>query len=966
MYVDSYYDRMTDIVYVMERVNGKRVFKEYPCDYTFYIDDPRGAFKNIYGDPVSRIIPKTQSEFKKLLRVHSHKKKYESDISPTLKCLEQNYLGNDLPKLNIAFFDIETDFDPELGYSTPADALNPITSIAVYLQWLDQMICLAVPPKGMAIEEAEKIADEVGDVLIFNKEEDMLNSFISLMEDVDVISGWNSSFYDITYTTNRIISRLGRPEIRRLSPWGKPPLKRRIMRGESEELSYDYAGLVHLDYLELYRKHATEQRQSYALDSIAEIELGDRKVAYDGTLDHLYNNDFKKFLEYNIQDTMLLDRLDKKLKYIELTNAIAHDACVLMPATLGAVSVCETAITIEAHRQGMVVPDKKQQHTETRAAGGWVSTPKKGFHKWIGSVDLASLYPSTIRALNMSPETIWAQIRPVDTYNEIEDFINEKVSNKFSTWWNDKFNILEMDYFYNNDKAKKLILDFEDGTNTVVTGADIQDVIFKSGEPLCISANGTIFRTDKQGIIPGLLTRWYNERVEMKGVLKKYETMRDKGIKLKSTDGLRCDISDNVKDVRYIDFGSLMEAIENNDAESLNTFMRDYSLVVKNGSLFPSDAIVNKWKMAEEFWDKKQYVKKILLNSAYGSLLNEHCRYFDHRMGQSTTLTGRSITKHMASEVNKIITGDYDHYGEAVCYGDTDSNYFTAYPMIKNDIESGELIMEKEDYINLYDDISREVNKTFPKFLKDTFNVPLSLSTGVIDAEREIVAESALFIKKKRYAALITDNEGRRCDVDGKPGKLKAMGLDLKRADTPKFVQDFLIEVLMDVLTGCDEKSAIEKIREFKDRFNSLKSWEKGIPKAVNGITKYRKLNEEYLARKCAGKVERKLTIPGHVKASMNWNHLRETNNELHVQKIVDGHKVVVCYLKPNDHKFDSIAYPVDETHLPDWFLDLPFDDEKMLQTVVDKKINNLLSVLKWDLSRTSKDIQHMEQLFTF
>jgi len=266
--------------------------------------------------------------------------------------------------------------------------------------------------------------------------------------------------------------------------------------------------------------------------------------------------------------------------------------------------------------------------------------------------------------------------------------------------------------------------------------------------------------------------------------------------------------------------------------------------------------------------------------------------------------------------------------------------------------------------VELYDNISDIVDGTFPQFMLKQFNVPMSRSEGVIAAGREIVASAALFIKKKRYAALVYDDEGERKDVDGKPGKLKAIGLDLRRADTPVFVQEFLSELLQKVMTGSGEEECMEFIKVFKETFDEMKPWEKGTPKAVNGVTKYMNRIEERNRELKRGQIIKKLTIPGHVTGSFNWNLLRERYTDLHRSRVTDGSKVILCYLKPNDYKFKSISYPVDEPHLPDWFLELPFDEELMMEKVVSKKITNMLDVLKWDFSKADKQSTHFDSLF--
>jgi DNA polymerase elongation subunit (family B) len=391
-----------------------------------------------------------------------------------------------------------------------------------------------------------------------------------------------------------------------------------------------------------------------------------------------------------------------------------------------------------------------------------------------------------------------------------------------------------------------------------------------------LSANGTIFTYEKEGIIPGLLKRWYAERKEMQAKLK--------------------------------------------------------------------DAIKAGNKVEEEYWDKRQLVKKINLNSLYGAILNAGCRFFDKRIGQSTTLTGRQIVKHMAGKVNEIVAGEYDYRGKAIIYGDTDSCYFSAFRTLQKDIEAGLIPWSKENIISLYDQIADEVNTTFPQFMLDTFHCPKSRG-DVIKAGREIVAIKGLFITKKRYAVLYFDKEGKRTDIDGKPGKIKAMGLDLKRSDTPEFIQNFLSDVLEKVLTGADEQDVLDQISEFRTLFKARPGWEKGSPKRANKITEYQAKEVK------AGKTN----MPGHVRASLNWNTLKRMMGDKYSMAVTDGAKVIVCKLKQNPMGFTSVAYPVDELRLPQWFKDLPFDHAEMEQTIIDNKLDNLIGVLRWDITSTEE-----------
>jgi len=307
----------------------------------------------------------------------------------------------------------------------------------------------------------------------------------------------------------------------------------------------------------------------------------------------------------------------------------------------------------------------------------------------------------------------------------------------------------------------------------------------------------------------------------------------------------------------------------------------------------------------------------------------------------------------MDAYVNECITGKYDHVGDAIIYGDTDSCYFTAYPVLKSEIDAGTMSWSKEIAIQLYDSIADQVNVSFPGFMEQAFHVPREIG-AVIRGGREVVASKGLFITKKRYAVMIIDKEGKRIDVNGKPGKVKAMGLDLKRSDTPKVIQEFLSTILDDVLTGSTREEIIEKIREFKYLFKDRPGWEKGSPKRVNNLTKYGKEEER----------QGRANMPGHVRAALNWNNLRAMNSDKYSLQIVDGMKTIVCKLKNNPLGWTSIGYPTDEIHLPQWFKDLPFDDSEMEATVVDQKIDNLLNVLDWDLASATNTENTFQTFF--
>ena len=395
----------------------------------------------------------------------------------------------------------------------------------------------------------------------------------------------------------------------------------------------------------------------------------------------------------------------------------------------------------------------------------------------------------------------------------------------------------------------------------------------------------------------------------------------------------------------------IKKLIQEKNTKELRKLINAGILIVEDGKIKSNKEY---GKNQEEYWDKRQLVKKINLNSLYGAILNAGCRFFDNRIGQSTTLTGRGIAKHMAGKINEVITGEYNHIGKAIIYGDTDSAYFSAYSSLKNEISKGEIPWDRDTVIQLYDTIATEVNSTFPQYMLEAHHCPKSRG-DVIKAGREIVALKGLFITKKRYAVLSYDKEGKRQDVDGKPGKIKAMGLDLKRSDTPEFMQKFLEEVLTKVLNGSQEQEVLDMITEFRTEFKARPGWEKGSPKRANNIAEYQEKEKKF----------GKANMPGHVRASINWNTLKRMNGDKYSQQIVDGMKVIVCKVKANPLGYTSVAYPVDELRLPKWFQDLPFDHAEMEATIINNKIENLIGVLEWDLNSTT-ETNTFGSLFSF
>lgn len=536
MYVDAYHNRRQNKVYVSERCNKTRARTviEYPIEYSFFYPDPKGTQTSIDGTPVSEFTTKNKKEFTTERDYYSSQGKiYQDDIKPEFRILEKHYKDAIEPVLNVLIIDIEADFCKVRGYAPSDKPFNQITAISLYRCWDDITITLAIPPKTLTFAEANSLVSKFDNTILFDgdtAEKDMLTLFAELVDDSDVITGWNSTGYDIPYIINRmdLLWAADKPEDNpknKLCLFGEKPIKREYEKFKKISYTYDLVGRVHLDYLELYQKHNQQQLHSYTLDFVGNIEVGDSKVAYEKSLDHLYNNDFEKFIDYSRQDVKLLAKIHKKKKFIELANQVAHSNCVNLRTTMGSVALITQAIALFAHKRNQVIPGSKAKladevlasmETEIEekepAIGAYVADPKTGISKWVGAIDINSLYPSVLRALMMSPETLYAQVR--QTYTDA--MIAEKQSRgmKPEEIWINEFACVEF-MLVLNQTDDVLIVDFDDGEYVEITAKELYNTIFAEGSDLVLSANATLFRKDKSGIIPAVLEEWYSDRKRM-------------------------------------------------------------------------------------------------------------------------------------------------------------------------------------------------------------------------------------------------------------------------------------------------------------------------------------------------------------------------------------------------------------------------------------------------------------------
>ena len=374
-------------------------------------------------------------------------KTYEMNFSIPNKVLYKNFKQGEFPILHKSFVDIEVDragFEYLTVKQLIKEACCPINAISIYNDWMGTLFTLMLRPETLTKEEALEICSKFDNTYLFDREEDLLNSIIALLDDTDVFAGWNSTNFDTPYIIRRIANVLGKNETKRLCVWDiEPREKEKESKFGDMNINYEVYGKWFTDYMELYIKHEQGKKESYSLNSIAEIEIGEEKVQHDESLEDMYRNHYEDFIKYNRQDTMLVKKLDDKLKYIDIHNRQAHDIRCSLDLTMGTVGWVDQSIINEAHDHNLMIPDrvegKNDEYNGIVPPGAFVPIPKKGLCQYIMSYDMNSLYPTTMRSINLSPETIVAQVQMTKTiphmWNKIrQNQMYKNISKQIPDW----------------------------------------------------------------------------------------------------------------------------------------------------------------------------------------------------------------------------------------------------------------------------------------------------------------------------------------------------------------------------------------------------------------------------------------------------------------------------------------------------------------------------------------------------
>ena len=907
-YIGAYHSYDIDAVIVWERDENGRRPVEHRAPWYFYAPDENGKYKSIYGRQLTRLDFKDRDAFNAALRSYPRGDSHESDIPPMFKVLMNEYHNLPTPIVHYAFLDIEVDCKSNLGFSDPSNPYASINAVTIYQSWTQKYLTYAVPPNGWKNNkefevELDKLwkEHELGferNIVICRTEEELLKNLVRDIQDADIISGWNSEFFDLPYIMKRL-ERIAPRLVQDMSFKGcKPPREATVERFGSPTIVYSLNGRTHLDSLDLFKKFTFEGRTSYSLANIASDELDIPKLHYEGTLEQLYNRDFAHFVAYNCRDVELLVKLDHKFKFITLVNQMSHENTCLFQNVLGTVRYVETGIVNRCHNiHNLIVADKRVMTDGVAVEGALVLSPRVGLHDWLGSVDISSLYPSVIRALNISPEKFIGQ------FSNGEDD------------WRGILGIDEYPHTMINDAKESLTLSGKAWWKLLVDNR------------WTITPFGTIFdESSGLGIVPEAIEFWYGERKRLQAEKKKWQQI-EMGLNAK----LGIEISTGLKQAA--------------------------GGVIVGSKLYTPEEFsqIKEARKNIETLDLLQLTKKIQLNSTYGGLLSPHFRLGRKEMGGSVTACGRQITSFMIEQIGELVTGKkctvakqmivdkdgvvsniYDTDSDHILLSDTDSCFF----------KTG--ANNKEEAIEIADAVAEGVNTLFPTFMRQAFNCQPGHDELII-AGREIVGSKGLFLNaKKKYTIKVVNLNG----FDLNPPKLKTVGSEMKKADTPKVIQDFLKNMVNMILDGV----AYDEIEKFVNAQRGILISNVRDPIVLGVSKQINNLDAKYAEWQRTEKVGKgKVNLPGHVRAAVNYNELIQ-KFEPGTKLLKAGDKGIIFYLKPNDFNYKTIALPADTDRFPFWFLEHLKVDRKLTEDkMIDNKISRIFEALKWEVPTPQK-----------
>lgn len=839
-YQNIAYQKNKNIMHVWDDKNGhlKFPYKKYA-----YKKNAHGRHVALDGTKVDKVTDWDDADIQR-------GQIYESDVNPETRTLIDLYFETDDPAVGHRELFIDIEVQTEGGFSSADEAWQPMTSIAFHDRVGKQSVAIIVDAK----RTLKPYRDSNMTLEVVQTEFELIAKFLAYYAEINptIITGWNIDFFDIPYLYNRITKTAGKDYADSLSPINEVIYLQHRNR-------YRIMGVSCLDYMALYKLFTYSEEVSYSLDAISKKELGKGKIEYEGTLDHLYKTDPEKFIEYNMNDVTLVLELEEKLKFLELARGICHKGHVPYEDVYFTTRYLDGACVTYMKRLGIVAPNRKlRDHSQTAEeeaesnefAGAYVKDPIPGLYEWVFDEDMASLYPSIIRTLNISPET---KVGRVENWDSVKEDI-----------WNNKASSV-------NAKIKS------GSKHVLIPASEFRQYLLDN--KFTVSSIGVIYDYSKGGLIPSILEAWMTEREEYRGLAKKY-------------------------------------------GKEGNSKMRN-------------------------FFDGRQLTMKIINNSLYGALGAPGFRFHDLDNAESITLTGQQVIKHAMMKGNEWFTKQTGVDKEYVIYVDTDSNYFSAKPII--DLMESKMgkTMTKQEKIDVTYKTSQVVENYINESWNDFCKRYLNSDKHFLNIKQEYVSEAGLWIAKKRYAQKIISEKGvliSELTNGAKDWKLDVKGMDVVRSNFPKAFREFMSGVLIDILNISEKKKLDDKVLAFREDMKTKPMFDIMFPTGIKELSKYK-------TKKAKGQVfgNRVKGTPVHAKSALNYNDLMTYYKITASQPILDGEKIKWTYLKQNPLGLDTMAVKGfnDPEEIMKFIIQY-IDYDRIFTASLENKLGDFYSALNW------------------
>ena len=644
-----------DHVLVRGYENGRNFMtreKFYPT--LFVPSKNKTKYKTLEGDYVETIQPGTVRECRDFIKKYDGVENFKiyGNTGYIYQYISEKYpeeeIKFDTTKIKISTIDIEV--KSENGFPDVESAAEEVLLISVQDYTTKKIRTWGQGPFNNKQPNV--------DYKSFRTEYELLTAFINwwMIEGntPEVVTGWNSELYDMPYLVRRIDRILGEKLMKRLSPWGLVT-EREIYIAGRKHISYDIGGITQLDYLNLYKKFTYKAQESYRLDYIAEVELGQKKLDHSefDTFKDFYTEGWQKFVEYNIVDVELVDRLEDKMKLIELAITMAYDAKANYGDISSQVRMWDTIIYNYLKKKDIVIPPKEKSEKDSKYAGAYVKEPVPGKYDWVVNFDLNSLYPHLIMQFNVSPETLVDERHPTATVDKI---LNQELS-------------------------------------------------FELYKDYAVCPNGAMFRKNVRGFLPELMEKIYEDRTIYKKKMlvakQQYEKTKTKELEKEIA---RCN---NIQMARKIQLNSAYGAIG-------NQYFRYYKLANAE-AITLSGQVAIRWIESK----MNIYLNKLLKTEDFDYVIASDTDSIYLNMGPlvETVYRGREkTTEGVVSFLDKICQMELEKYIEG-CYQEL-AEYMNAYDQKmqmkrENIAERGIWTAKKRYILNVWD--SEGVRYTEPK-----------------------------------------------------------------------------------------------------------------------------------------------------------------------------------------------------------------------------------------------------------